>query len=268
MPKTIALIDADSILYAVASSAEICARKQGEDGEDLWFPKQDLETSYKGVVNRLDELVDTLKATDAYVCLSASGETFRHAILPTYKANRAFVRRPQQLVDLQAMVSERRPHPVTRFKALEADDVCGIYSGWLQRAGGCYPIIVSPDKDMRSIPGLLYDPKHPEVGVEEITHSAADRMHLYQTLIGDPVDGYTGCPGMGKAQANKLLDGCSHSSPEAQWGWVLGAFTSRGHSATFALTQARVARILRADDWNSKTKEPILWEPPTNTAPQ
>lgn len=266
--KTIALIDADSVLYAAAASAEICAKKQGDEGEDLWFPLRDVEETYKIVVERLDELMEAVHAKEAYCCLSAPGETFRHVLLPTYKANRIGIRRPAQLAELHAMVVERRPHAVTRFKALEADDVCGIYSGWLRRAGDCEPIVVSQDKDLLTIPGLLYDPKHPEWGTEEVTQPEADRHHLYQTLIGDAVDGYTGCPGVGKAKANKLLDDCAHLSPATQWEWVLGAFTSRGHLATFALTQARVARILRADDWNSKTKEPILWEPPTNTAPQ
>ena len=29
-----------------------------------------------------------------------------------------------------------------------------------------------------------------------------------------------------------------------------------------AITQARLARILRASDWDSENKKPILWQPP------
>jgi hypothetical protein len=261
MPKRIALIDADSILYAVALGAEMKAASQEDNPDEaLWFPLKDEEQCYREVVSRLEGLVNEVRADDAIVCLTTT-RCFRYDILPTYKANRASTRRPTMLLPLQALVQERRPFGVLAVRGLEADDVCGISSGHLQRAGLKEPVIVSIDKDLRSIPGLVFSPRHPELGVEEITEEAADRAHLYQTLIGDPVDGYTGCPGVGPKKANRILDECSHSSRALQWAFIEGAFMKRGQTPSYALTQARVARILRSSEWDAYRRDITLWSP-------
>jgi DNA polymerase-1 len=254
----LAIIDGDSILYAVALSAEMKAGN--EEGEDLWFQLKDEEECYREVVARLDEQVTAVGAEDAIVALTTS-PCFRYAILPTYKANRKATRRPPMLLPLQAMVQERKPFGTLAVRGLEADDVCGVSSGALQKAGLREPVIVSIDKDLRSIPGLVFSPRHPELGVEEITEEAADRAHLYQTLIGDPVDGYTGCPGVGPKKANRILDECSHSSRALQWAFIEGAFMKRGQTPSYALTQARVARILRSSEWDAYRRDITLWSP-------
>jgi len=41
----------------------------------------------------------------------------------------------------------------------------------------------------------------------------------------------------------------------------VAAFESRGLTEEDALIQARVARILRADDYDFKESQPILWSP-------
>lgn len=255
----IAIIDADSILYAVALSAEMKAGGD-ERSEDLYFTIKDEEQCYREVVSRLDELVESVGAEDAIVCLTTS-KCFRYGLLPTYKANRQATRRPSLLLPLQALVQERRPFGVLAVKGLEADDVCGVSCGALQKAGLREPVICSIDKDLRSVPGLVYSPRHPEDGVQEISEAAADRAHLYQTLIGDPVDGYTGCPGIGPKKANKILDECGHSSKALQWAFIEGAFMKRGQTPQYALTQARVARILRGSDWDATRRDITLWSP-------
>ena len=256
----IALIDADSILYAAALGAEMKAAAAGPEGEDLWFPIKDVSECYREVVDRLDELVGEVKAEDAIVALTVY-KCFRYAILPTYKANRTGMRRPSILPELQAAVLEKRPFGVVQVRGLEADDVCGVSSGHLQEAGLREPVIVSIDKDLRSVPGLVYSPRRHEVGIEEISSAAADRAFFYQTLVGDPVDGYTGCPGIGPKKAEKILDQCEGASEGVQWGWVEGAFMKRGYTPTYALTQARVARILRGPDWDASTRDITLWSP-------
>lgn len=257
-PKRLAVIDADSVLYTTALSAEMKAGSQ--DGEDLWFEIKDLTQCYAEVVDKLECLVDLVEAEDAIVCLTAS-KCFRYGLLPTYKANRNGMRRPAMLLDLQAMVMERRPFGVLAVKGLEADDVCGISAGALQKAGLREPVIVSIDKDMKSVPGLVFSPMRADEGILEVSLQQADRAHLYQTLIGDPVDGYTGCPGVGPKKATKLLDECAHASSGSQWAFVEGAFLARGQTARYALTQARVARILRASDWDATKKDISLWSP-------
>ncbi len=65
-------------------------------------------------------------------------------------------------------------------------------------------IIVSLDKDMKTIPGFHYNQKHPELGIFEVTPKEADEWHLIQTLAGDQTDGYAGCPGIGMEKASRL----------------------------------------------------------------
>lgn len=255
-PKRLAIIDGDSILYSTALGAEM--RAGGED--DLWFPIKSEEECYLEVVSKLEALVDDVEAEDAIVALTTS-RCFRYGLLPTYKANRSGNRRPSMLLPLQALVQERRPFGVLAVRGLEADDVCGVSSGALQKAGLREPVIVSIDKDMKSVPGLVYSPMAADKGIQEVTGEAADRAHLYQTLIGDPVDGYTGCPGIGPKKAARILDQCAHASAGSQWAFVEGVFLSRGQSSKYALTQARVARILRVSDWDATTRDVSLWSP-------
>lgn len=257
----IALIDADSVLYAAACSSEMRAKAQGDEGEDMWFETRSLSQTYREVVANLEKLVDAVKADDGIVALTTT-HCFRYQLLPTYKANRSGGHRPAHLADLQRLVQEKRPFGVLAVKGLEADDICGISSGQLQKAGLREPVIVSIDKDMRQVPGLTYSWRDPSPHVYEVTEEEADRAHLYQTLVGDMVDNYTGCPGIGKVRATKLLDECAHASKAAQWGWVEGAFLSHGTSKEYALTQARVSRILRHTDWDPIQKDVLLWHPP------
>lgn len=261
-----ALIDADSILYAVALQSELTSRGTGHGGEDEFFQVKDGNECYREVVSRLEALVQEVGAEDALICLTPPGKSYRYALLPSYKANRATSRRPDILVPLQAMVAERKPFRTLAVRGLEADDICGISQGQLQMANLREPVIVSIDKDMLQIPGLNYSwmaaARSGTVGqLNEISEFDGDRMHLYQTLVGDVVDNYTGCPGIGAKKADKLLDACVESVGCLDWRWIVEAFKKKGHDESYALTQARVARILRHTDWDSKHKEVTLWKP-------
>ena len=46
------------------------------------------------------------------------------------------------------------------------------------------------------------------------------------------------------------------------WNAVVETFKKNGLSEKVALQEARMTRILRAEDYNFKTKKPILWSPP------
>jgi DNA polymerase-1 len=80
---------------------------------------------------------------------------------------------------------------------------------------------------------------------------------MFQTLVGDTSDGYKGCPGVGKVKAEKLLAG----NDKLYWEIVRATFEKAGLTEQDALTQARLARILRFSDWDNEKKEPILWSP-------
>jgi len=121
-------------------------------------------------------------------------------------------------------------------------------------------IIVSVDKDFKSIPCRLYNPDKPEEGIVEVTKDEADRYHLYQTLVGDASDNYKGCPSVGPVKALKILDSCD--SYEECWVKILDSFDKAGLSSKHALVQARLARILRDGDYDFESKKVKFWKPP------
>ena len=77
-----------------------------------------------------------------------------------------------------------------------------------------------------------------------------------QTLTGDPTDGYSGCPSIGKVSAERIL------KDNSTWQAVVDTYKKKKLSEDAALQQARVARILRASDYDFKKKEIKLWLPP------
>jgi 5'-3' exonuclease len=88
---------------------------------------------------------------------------------------------------------------------LEADDIVG-YLAYKPEFGEC--IICSPDKDLKQIPGTLYDYKKGEMMI--ITPEAAEDHFKMQMLCGDATDNIKGVPGLGPVKARaKLSEGKS-----------------------------------------------------------
>ena len=74
------------------------------------------------------------------------------------------------------------------------------------------------------------------------------------------MDGYKGVPGIGAKGAEKLLA----EAQGKEWEVIRGAYEKAGLTEEDALRNARLARILRPNEYNFTIKEPILWNPPTN----
>ena len=92
----------------------------------------------------------------------------------------------------------------------------------------------------------------------------ANYHHLLQALTGDTVDGYAGCPGVGPVAAEKILKEFMAEEAfdvKAAWSAVVEAYSKKGLGEEEALTQARVARICRAEDYDFKRKTVKLWTP-------
>ena len=130
---------------------------------------------------------------------------------------------------------------------LEADDAMGIYA--TQHPGN---IIVSPDKDMKQIPGKLYNLED----TFTITPEEGAKWHLIQTLAGDQTDGYSGVPGIGVKRAETLFNKEGYN-----WATVVKAFEDKELTEEDALLNARLARILTIEDYDTTRQEPKLWTP-------
>lgn len=246
--KTI-LLDADIVAFKVASVAE--ERYEWEPGEETYaFDRP-------GARRHTDELVgeyaDACKATGVIVCLT-DAVNFRKELNPEYKSNRQGVRKPELLQFVKDYLASE--YVTFQRPRLEADDIMGILATTDRWIPG-EKIMVSEDKDMRTIPGNLYNPRNPDLGVIEISPLDADRFHMWQTLVGDSSDGYPGCPGVGPVKAEPLIG----MDADELWDFVLEWYYDKGLTETDAILQARMARILRASDWNNKKKKVRLWVP-------
>ena len=119
---------------------------------------------------------------------------------------------------------------------MEADDLLGFTQTDQPESDH---IIVSPDKDMKQIPGKLYNMDE----LTTVTPEEGRRWHFIQTLAGDQTDGYPGCPGIGVKKAEALFDKHGES-----WETVVAAFEKVGLTEEDALLNARLAKILQNTD--------------------
>lgn len=276
------LIDGDIFAYRAASAAETVVNFGDPDEA---FATADADEAKENLDNVLAGFRNKLMADEIVVALTPTNDptNFRRGILPTYKQARGEVRRPIVLEDL-------KQHLLTEYAAktkpsLEADDILGIWATNPKLVRG-EKIIVTIDKDLRTVPGLHWNPLKDDEGVVEVSRAEADRNHLYQTLMGDIVDGFSGCPGIGSTKAARHLDGkiavrsYQHvftrgprkGTSETRWeefpapsAWdvVVSLYDKAGLTPVHALQQAQVARICRHSDFNYKTQRPIPWQPST-----
>lgn len=248
----IALIDAD----VLAVQSAIVAEKAIDWGDDLWTLHADAgdgERIFRQSVDTLQEITEADKVILAF----SDSANWRKQVLTTYKANRAGVRQPLIRAHLKKWASEE--YEAVIRPTLEGDDVLGILA---TRQTKDELIVCSIDKDFKTVPG-----KHYNFGKQkffEVNEAQANYHHLLQALTGDTVDGYAGCPGVGPVAAEKILqpflDGDTFDLKEA-WKAVVATYDKKGLGEEEALTQARVARICRAEDYDFRNKTVKLWTP-------
>lgn len=241
----ILLIDADILAYQAAAGAE----EEIEWDTDLWTVHTDLQAA-KDHFNYLVDKLKTEVKTDEYKLCFSDVANFRKEIYPDYKGNRKG-RKPVGYTALKEWAMET--HPSFFKPKLEADDCLGILSTKFPGK----TIVASMDKDLMSIPGKLYKINKDGTGeFKTISEKEADWQFLMQTLTGDVTDNYKGCPGIGEKTAEKIL-----KQYGAVWKTVEDAYIKAGLTKEDALTNARMARILRAEDWDFENDTLKLWEP-------
>lgn len=239
------LIDADLLLHIAASAAELTI-DWGDDTSSAHSRLGDVQRIIQG---KVDAYIEQFSPREIIMAFSGEGN-FRREMYPEYKSQRSGRKPVGFSMAREWMQTQWKWHSVPR---LEADDILGIMatSGKYQR-----PVIVSDDKDFLQVPGEVYQPRNDllhNISVEE-----ADLAHLIQALTGDRADNYPGCPGFGPVKALELLRDSTD-----RWASIVKAYEAKGLKEADALLNARLARILRYEDYNRKTKEPILWKPST-----
>lgn len=254
---TVALIDADIICYQAAAAAE--EEVDWGDGEP---------SSVLGIENAIDrarEMIEEWRKGSqckrARLCFSdRSGDkaTFRYTFYPEYKGQRK--EKPKLHGEVYQWLKDNYAH--SEVRGLEGDDVIGVLLTGDE--GGKY-VAVSTDKDMKTLAGKHFNPRTGESF--KVSVPVANREWMYQTLTGDTVDNYKGCPFIGKKKADAIL--VDRLGLLKMWPRVVDTYEAQyeKHSAKYdnlspfdlALRNARCARILRACDYvGGKIR---LWHP-------
>jgi DNA polymerase-1 len=254
------LIDGDVVVYIVAEGVADSYEIKTEETDDFiyrnigWANKQQ---AIDYVENLIDKICRDCKADSVAICLSDMKSNFRKVINPNYKANRKAIK--PILYEFIRDYLTTSGYKLYEKPSLEADDVIGILATTDRIIKGD-KVVWSFDKDFKTIPCKFHRAK--PTGKSEsklITPEEADWWFMYQTLIGDTVDGYYGCKGIGEKTAKKILGKIGEFSLEEMWTKVVDTFIHKGFTEEDALLNARMARILHFEDYDFKNKEAKLW---------
>lgn len=268
------LIDADVLRYQLSFSNTANIDWDG-DGETVESTQP--ERAKAKLEEWLADIMEKFGATDFLLPLSCKNHNFRKDLYPLYKDNRKLKPKPSLWYVLDTFLEETWGDKIVTIENLEGDDVLGLLASHPapKRCPG-KRIVVSIDKDLQTIPCRLYNPNKPDLGTRPIAIHDANLFWMKQVITGDQVDNYPGFPGIGHKGADEilnpiheaLLDADPREHLAALWDAVVKTYTTRiprGGKEPLkyedALTQARLARILRHGDYNPRKKEVKLWTP-------
>jgi len=235
------LIDADFIVY------KCCAANETEIdwGDDVIVVSSRFSEAYNMVERELFKIANDLGCFDDSILFFTDSINFRKRVDPAYKGHR---NRKKPCGYRRVINRLKEEYNVVVMPELEADDAMGIYATKYEGH-----IICSPDKDMRQIPGDLYDLSD---GVVTTTKEEGERWHYIQTLAGDQTDGYSGVPGFGIKRAISFFEENGYT-----WNSVVEAFKSKDLDESVALQNARLAKILQHTDYDFDSQSVKLWTP-------
>jgi DNA polymerase-1 len=186
MAATTLLIDGDQYLYRACVSVERVTKWDDENHVLISNEEEAWSILHEGLQDILTHFGTKQHVVALGEGVLGDGKNFRYSVDPNYKSKRAGNRKPMCYANVRARLVDE--YNVVTFSNLEADDVLGILA---TKPGPTDRIIVARDKDLKTIPGKLWDGKN----FMQITEVEADYWHMYQTLCGDTTDGYPGCKG-------------------------------------------------------------------------
>jgi DNA polymerase-1 len=248
------IIDGDEIAYKAAAITRTKVDWGDGEGEEQIA---DLDAAFRAVDSFVEEARAAFGATNDVTFIAFSGHhNFRKGLYPAYKTHR---KSPKPAGYEEVLEYLGRNYHGIDLPFCEGDDVLGVVAMEDKLA------ICSSDKDMLTIPGVpIYSFYKAAAGQDPMippqSEFEADYFWLTQVLTGDPSDGYPGIPKVGAVKAKKILLGCD--TLEEMLRAVLEAYEDRGLTEKGALVQMRLARILRAGEYDYENMKPILYELP------
>ena len=245
------LIDADYLIYSSCCAAQHDIRFD-KYNHHLIMDEREAISMIDFKLKHYQTILDTegYKGSDDIIMCFTSYPTFRHEIFTEYKINRIDKSHPLGLGNVIEEVKNN--YESVSYPNLEGDDVLGLLS-----TNNKYdnPVIVSVDKDMKTIPGLLLAGDT----LELITRTQADKNFMAMTIAGDATDGVPGIKGLGMVSATKILE--SAKDLPSMWDLVVKTYDKKGNGISDAILNARLVRILREGDYDYDTGEVKLWNP-------
>jgi len=241
------LVDGDILAFICSTACE----KPIKWDDDLWTLHASEKESIAKLADTLSYYEEVCFIGNVVIALSDK-DNFRRQVNPEYKSNRKSNRKPLTYNPLKQWMIDN--YETVIYKNCEADDVLGILA---TTDDGYDKVILTKDKDLKTIPSTIYFMQGGG-SYEEIDTDTADYNFMKQTLVGDRTDGYSGCPSIGEKTAEKLLLPLK-GDLVAMWDTVCKQFEKQNLSDKIALEQARLARILRNGEYNTKTFQPKLW---------
>lgn len=231
------LIDGDVLLYQVARGCESDA-----DFGDMHVLYSDFDEAKAIFGIRVQEIEETLGVKTSMMAFS-DGANWRKSVMPSYKNHRKDVRKPLAFSRLKSWAQDQYPSSI--LPRLEADDTLGLS----QQPD---TIIASIDKDLGTVPGWFAHIRvSGEIEIEQTTEDQARYRHMIQAFMGDAVDGYPGCSGVGIKTAAKILDKVVRTPGEMRedewlnaWDAVVYQYEKQGHTVMDAQENFMVSKIL------------------------
>tara|TARA_B100000482_G_scaffold154353_1_gene116189 strand:- start:1552 stop:2424 length:873 start_codon:yes stop_codon:yes gene_type:complete len=278
---TTLLIDADMLLFRTMTSLEVDC----DMGDEVWIRYADIGQTRELFWDHVAAMAKQFKTAD-HLFFWTGPSAFRRKIFPEYKANRAGSKKPVGWTRMKRELLEEE-HSYLHDE-IEADDWLGIFSTALTSSNQKH-VIVSGDKDLDQIPGEHHWPwgvkKEESLGLAVTQWLAdsdqiatgwttdahySDRKFYEQILEGDSTDNISGCPGIGKVNAKRIVDKFDISQPLECWEEIVQqyakALTKKEDircPQEVATMQARLVRILRHGEYDVSTRTVDLWTPPT-----
>jgi len=253
--KPVLIIDGDILNFTVGRATE----DYSDFGDQLCksFDKE-------GTIRLLDQGIQNIADQCGYnredIIFSIScTKNYRKRFFPTYKSNRKDVVKPLGLQFIREhLIANKEKYNLLMIEELEADDCMGIFG----TSGDDSISIYSQDKDLRTIPVRQWCFKKGKFWTP--TYNGSMKWLYTQVLTGDTVDGYKGCPKIGKVKAEKALSNCTNDLELLEQIFVR-YYIAYGKDIDIAkeksLEQFGQARILHQSDYieltqNNKTFDP------------
>ena len=239
------IVDGDLIIYKITSALEEAI----DWGDDVWTLHADLAVGKQVFKQNMDWYKNYTKSKEIIIAFSDKNN-FRKEFDKTYKSHRKKIRKPVCYKALRKWV-EKHYHFYT-LPNLEGDDVIGILATQHYKTNN---VIISGDKDMRTIPTW-----HCFIGDDQLEYVDEDKANynfFTQVLVGDSADGYSGLKGCGAVKASRVL--LNKKTVDELWEAVIKEYERAGFTFEDAFHQARLARILRKDEYDYTTSKPTLW---------